>query len=442
LPAANGHPVVDRHASGLRSPGLLGYSSVHFGKSLLWAGEDALTLYVLVRFLELPPALAGIMFLASALWNALCDGLFGAALHRWPLLSGSLPFISAIGILTAGLAFAALPLVATGEATVAISLLFLFRTGFSLADLPHNALTRELAGTRGDLGVARLRAIGSSAAAIVIGLAALPVLLAGDAGQAFAAVLIGCVGYVAILFMLPLPFLLAREGGAIGHGERVSPHGVGPRGLWLYCAATAVGLAGLAAAGKAMLHLDFGAPGIAAAVVLILTTGRLAAVWLWTPIARRIGNHRALALAYAVTGLTTPLIPTLAGLEAPATLLCLFLISLPGGGIAMLSWAVLSAIIGKQEAVRTPGQYAAAFGLFTMSMKIGLGASAAIAGFWLSSNGVSVDIDPATFWSLASAAMLACWAAAGVILIIGDMSSGTASGNRVSLPQLREVGEP
>lgn len=395
---------------------MIGYGSVHFGKSLLWAGEDALTLYILVRFLDLPPALAGTMFLASALWNALCDGLFGVSLHRWPSIRRALPLLTGVAILASGIGFAILPLIEKGQAVPAIALLFLFRTGFSLLDVPHNALTRRLAETKGDLGAAQVRAAVASAAAIVIGLVSFPVLLAGTNGGRLAPMLVAAIGLVAIVCMAPLPQLLARDTDGTEQVTQAEASRPAPLSLWIYCAATAMGLAGLAAAGKAMLHLDFGSSTIFGAVLLVMTIGRLSAVWLWSPIARHIGNRPALVLAYAASGLAALLIPTVAQWNAFMALPWLILFSLIGGGIAFLNWAVLSEIIGPTGTSQEPGRYAANFGLFTMSMKIGLGFSAAIAGVWLSSSPQPAGIAPSTFWPLGSFVMLACGVTAALLL--------------------------
>ncbi|WP_220474140.1 MFS transporter [Aurantiacibacter xanthus] len=395
---------------------------MHFGKSLLWAGEDALTLYILVRFLQIEPALAGAMFLASALWNAVCDGVFGGALLRWPVLQRILPALSIAAILAAGGGFAVLPMLPQGDPLAAGALLALFRTGFSLADLPHNALTRRLALEHGDLGIARLRAICSAAAALVVGFASLPVLLAEGVRSSSVMLLIGAVGLVAMVCMLPLPAMLAREAvresleRAAGEGSFIDP------ALVVFCAASAVGLAGLAAAGKAMLHLDLGGPELTAGVLLLLTCGRLAAVWFWSPVARSIGSRSALALAYGLSAMFIPLFALIPQASPLTVLAALGVMSLPGGGVAMLSWAVLSETIGGKGG-QTPARYAAAFGLFTMSIKIALGLSGFVVGGWLASVGQSADIEPAAFWPLGVAVMAGCGLAA---LLTHHMPGNTA----------------
>lgn len=162
------------HAAGRTQ--LLLYGSVHFGKTLLWVSEDALALYLMVRVLELSPALAGSIFLASALLNAACDGLFGKALARRPAIQVHLPAMLCAIVPLAGISFAALPFLPTGDIGSAIVMLLIFRVMFSMADVPHNALTQGLSLNHGHLRIARLRALLAGGASLVVATIAFLVL--------------------------------------------------------------------------------------------------------------------------------------------------------------------------------------------------------------------------------------------------------------------------
>lgn len=396
---------------------LLGYSCVHVGKSLLWAGEDALTLYIMVRFLALPPALAGAIFLASALWNALCDGLIGAALHRSAWLRRRMPLLSVPAILASALGFAVLPLAAQHSAWWVAGLLLLFRTGFSLADVPHNGLTRLLAGDGQHLRAARIRAIGSAGAALVIGLVCVAMLNPSDNARSTVALLAGGIALAALVLMAPLPFLLAADRESrdkLSIDERAGPFG--NHALWIYCGATMLGLAGLGATGKALLHLDFVARGIGPAALLLATTGRLGSIWIWSPVALRIGNRTALGLAYVASSAAALLLPWLAGAAGLSVVFLLILFGVAGGGVALLSWAVLTETIDRRLPADRPG-FTAAFGMFTMCMKVALGLAAVLVGGWLWASDASVNADPAKFWSLGLLVALACGLAGGIITL-------------------------
>lgn len=397
---------------------LIGYSCVHVGKSLLWAGEDALTLYIMVRFLALSPALAGAIFLASALWNAVCDGLVGAALHRSTWMRRRMPVLAVPAILASALGFAALPFAAAHSAALAAALLILFRTGFSLADVPHNGLTRLLAADGRHLRAARIRAIGSASAALVIGAVCIAMLdPSGDARSTVTA-LAASVAAVALVLMAPLPFLLAADRGAADATPDREPGPFGLSALWIYCAATMIGLAGLGATAKAVLHLDFVTNGVGPAALLLATAGRLGAIWIWSPVAARIGNRAGLGLAYAVSGMSALCLPWLAETQGAGGAILLILFGAAGGGVALLGWAVLTETIGGGRAPAA-STFTAGFGIFTMTMKIALGLSAALVGGWLSASGAGVGVDPAKFWSLGIFVAIACGLAGGIIALSG-----------------------
>lgn len=398
-------------------PTVLGFSSVHVGKSLLWAGEDALTLYILIRFLGLSPALAGALFMVSALWNAVCDGLIGAGLRRSRRLWRWMPAITVPAILASALGFAALPFVAGQSPWMAALLLLLFRTGFSLADVPHNGLTRLLAAEGQHLRAARIRAIGSASATLVIGVMCVAMLRPGPQAQSVTIMLAAGVGCTAMILMAPLPFLLAAHRGPdlVRRGEP-PPRWRDNASLLIFCLATMAGLVGLAAAAKALLHLGFVATG--SVILLLMTAGRLGAVWLWSPVAARIGNRLGLSLAYAATGaiaLCLPLVPR-GAMAAGGTLLSL--LGIAGGGVSLLSWAVLTEAIAASRRT-SPSAFTEGFGMFTMSMKIALGLSGVLVGWWLSNTGPVTRIDASAFWPLALFVAAATGVAAATIACSG-----------------------
>lgn len=362
---------------------LIGYTSAHFGKSLLWSGEDALTLYILIRTLDLPPAMAGMVFLSSALWNALCDGLFAMILLRWPGVWRYLPVVTVPAIIGAGIGFAILPMVAKGSLFASIALLFLFRTCFCLLDIPHNALTHGLAMQFGHLPMARLRSLSAGIAALIIGFVGFQIIHTGESTHTILEMLIFSIGVSACLLMLPIPFLLKHSPpeSPASHSSASDANAPLNKGLWIYCLASLIGLSGLAAFAKAILHMDFRAETIGAAALLLMTVGRIAAIWFWTPLARKIGSRQALALSYVLGGGSVLCMPIMAGMQDLPLFFSLITCGILGGGIAYLSWAVLTETLGNSTNV---SRHAAGFGLFTMSMKIGLGLSALLVGWWLS----------------------------------------------------------
>lgn len=412
-------PSPGRRAGPWPPSWLAGYGSVHVGKSLLWAGEDALTLYIATRFLGLAPWLAGSLFLASALWNAVCDGALGMALRRFVRLRRVMPAMAGVAVLASGVGFAALPFVARGDAVLAAVLLFVFRTGFSAVDVPHNGLTRRIAARRGHLGVARLRAVGSGGAALAVGGAAFVILRSGTAEIGTIRLTVGAVAVVAMLLMAPLPLLLAADETPVPAVPPVPARAI-DGAFWRYCLATGLGVAGVAAGAKALMHLQIAATAAGAWLPLMLAAARLGGVWIWTPVAHAWGNRAALAASYLACGLGMLAVPLLATVPDAGPVAIALTTGAAGGGVAFVSWAVLSETLGTRRDGADPDRYVAAFGAFTMTMKIALGLSAVVTGGWLSlaggSAGIGAGIGADAFWPLAGVAVVACLAAAALIL--------------------------
>ncbi|WP_084253457.1 MFS transporter [Sphingomonas pituitosa] len=390
---------------GRRRSLVVGYASVHLGISLLWAGEEILCLYIMVRFLALPPGLAGGVFLASALANAFCDGMVGRAIVRFAWLRRAMPWLSCLAILAASAGFAALPLLAPHNPWTATLLLLIFRLGYSVADVPHNGLTRQLAAHGADLMAARVRAIGSAVATLAIGLVAALIQAGSGNDPHRAAMLAGCVALAALALMTPLPFLLRGDSLHIEPPE-ADPAPRWSPALWRFCVATMLGLAPIAATAKALLHIDVVEGAIGPLALLVATVARLGAIWLWSPIAGRIGSRQALGWAYAVCGMTALLLPWTKSMGNAVTLLLAWF-GLGSGGVAFLSWAVLTDAI-KRDGQNGAARFTAAFSVYTMATKIALGLAALLVGTWLSFSGITTHADPHQFLMLGLLVMLAC----------------------------------
>jgi len=183
----------------------LAFCTTHCGKSLLWVGTDALSLYILIRIVEIPPILAGTLFILCAFWNAALDGLWGYMLDRLPAIRRVLPVLCGAAGALACLAFAMLPGLPSGSAWAAGAALILFRTAFALFDVPHNATAPLLADRNGHLQVARWRNMLSAAMTIIVGIAATAVMSAGAHNAERAAALFGALAFLALVLLAPLP---------------------------------------------------------------------------------------------------------------------------------------------------------------------------------------------------------------------------------------------
>ncbi|MGF7150983.1 GPH family glycoside/pentoside/hexuronide:cation symporter [Sphingomonas zeicaulis] len=394
---------------------LYAFALSHGGKSLLWAGEDALSLYTLIAILDVQPALAGLIFVGASFWNAVLDAAWGACLHRYPALLRRLPAISVAAMLVSCLTFAALPFLPRGAALPAVAML-LFRSSFPLFDVPHNSLVAELSAVHGHLAVTRWRSGVSALAAILIGIAAIPLVFAGRTGGAGAGMIFVAIGGAAFILLLPLPWLFARLGRAMTPVAPPSPSTRPSRDVLLFCLAQMCGLAAIAAMGKALLHLDSFSMAVIANVLLLLSLWRLAAVWLWSPVAARQGVTRGLTFAYLATAAAMLLLPFALRHGAWGAAIGLSLLGAAVGGVIFLAWSRFSELLERTGTSQDRGTAAFSYSLFTAATKIALGLSGLMTGQWIALQTGGIDAGALTQLALPLAALCIGCAGLGAML--------------------------
>lgn len=373
---------------------LLAFGVTHGGKSLLWAGSDALFLYTLIEILEISPPLAGGLFILASFSNALLDGLWGRALSRIPALQAGVPAVGAAAGALACAMFALLPLLGSGAALPAGLVLLAFRCAFSLMDVPHNAVAAVLAGTHGHLAVARWRTAIGAGAALVVAATAIPLLMADAAGTGTAKWLLVGVAGAALAMLAPLPWLLAtvpRE--AIRSAPPARP-GTGAARRWdllRFCLVQMVGFAALASVSKAILHLDIVGTGVMANALLLIAALRLASIWIWPPLTARLPLSVSLGVAYLATGGAVLLLPVGIARGDIAALAVLGAYGVAVGGVILMVWSRFSELLAQLDLGADRGAAAYGYSLFTATTKIGLGLSGLITGLWIADHALPLD---------------------------------------------------
>jgi GPH family glycoside/pentoside/hexuronide:cation symporter len=368
----------------------IAFSMTHAGKSLLWAGTDAFTLFILIKALHIPPVMAGAAFVLSSFWNAIVDGIWGHFVNRSASIRAILPSLCGLAAGLGCLSFAILPWVPIGSVAGTIFALFLFRTTFSLLDVPHNATVAVLANLHGHLVVARWRTILSALTATMVAAAALPMIGATTMMPHMARMMFLAIAILACLLLAPLPWLIrmTRHSTPVLCSARVDhAKGLPMSGLALFCLAQMLGFAALASIGKAMLHAGPLQSWLLDYALLILTVVRLAAVGLWSPLAARIGSARALSLAYMCSALAAITLPAAIGQGAWSAAVILGLLGLSLGGVILLAWSSFSEQLAHWGMANDPAAAVRAYGWFTATSKIGLGLSGLFTGAWLSQVG-------------------------------------------------------
>ncbi|TCM19388.1 Na+/melibiose symporter-like transporter [Novosphingobium sp. PhB165] len=389
---------------------LRAFAVSHLAKNLLWSAEDAFAFYVLVVVLRLDPVLAGGVFLAGSAWNALLDIGWGALLARRPGLGRWLPVIAALAAPIACVSFALLPLAGSGGIGPAIALILLFRTSFAFFDVPHNALNVPLAAHYGHMRLMRLRTIVTAGGALLVAAMALPLMLIG--GPRLPTMLFAFLASVAFLGLLPLPWMFTHLWR--GQGERPTSS-TGLRDMARvalcvlpFCLAQMVGAGALGAIGKALLHLRIHTQWVLAAAPLAIAIARLGVIPAWNALARRHGLAQSLSIAYLLIGAVILLLPVAVDAGPFGAILVFAVFGGLVGGIALLAWSLFSELVGQAPAIRGPGDCSLAYGLFTATTKIGLGASACLAGKWLESQSDLIAMNGAALWPLAMGTAALC----------------------------------
>ncbi|WP_395335434.1 MFS transporter [Novosphingobium sp. BL-8H] len=380
----------------------------HLAKNLLWSGEDAFAFYILVVVLRLDPVLAGGLFLAGSAWNAVVDFAWGAVLAHRPQLGRWLPIVTGIAVPVACVSFALLPI--SGSVGVAMALILVFRTSFALFDVPHNALNMPLAERYGHLTLMRLRSIAAAAGALVVAALALPLMLVTAPWLPTA--LFAGMAVVAFVGLLPIPWMLARFWRGASPSFHVRPQFADIARVALcvlpFCLAQMLGAGALGAIGKGLLHLKIRTQWVLAAAPLAIGMARLAAIPAWNAIARRRGIAQGLSIAYFCIGAVILLLPVAVGGGPVGALIAFAVFGALVSGIALLAWSGFSQLVAHEPAIRGPGDSSLAYGLFTATSKIGLGASACIAGNWLESQSDGIAPDGSALWPLALATAALC----------------------------------
>ena len=125
-----------------------GYGLGDLGFLLVWHGSALFLLYFYTDVLDLPPGLAGAIYLAAMIWDAVSDPIVAAWAERRAARTGRYTPIIAWAALPVGLAyglmFIAPPLSGLALAGWALATHLIFRTAYTIASMPYNTLPVRL----------------------------------------------------------------------------------------------------------------------------------------------------------------------------------------------------------------------------------------------------------------------------------------------------------
>ena len=159
----------------------VGYASGNLGKSLFWTSLEYLLLFYMTDLVGLSPAWAGVIIVVSLVWDGVTDPLMGYWVDRRSSRGHDYRPYLRWGPPLCGLAYATIFYVPfEGEFAKALYLLaanLLFRSIYTLLDVPHNALLAKMPmSSRQRTTVSAWRYFFSSIGGLSVALAVAPLL--------------------------------------------------------------------------------------------------------------------------------------------------------------------------------------------------------------------------------------------------------------------------
>lgn len=387
----------------------LGYASGNLGKSIQWNTVDFLYLYFLTDLIGLSPGVAGLIILVSLVWDGVSDPLVGYLIDRFGARVGSYQRLVIWFAPIAALGFMAiflLPLMATGS-VIACALLagLLFRTGYTLVDVPHNALLADLTrDSRERATLSAWRFFFSALGSVTLSLAILPALLESgmsDRSGFVGFALVAAVVYLAVMWTSALSCqngasLKTRqpEGGHLGTALSRLARNRELVLMALIAAVTALLIPVFAKLSIFYAKSWIGAPAAATTLIIAYALGQLVSLPAWLALSHRFEKRGAALLAHGVLVFTCVGFAVTLPREMWTTAAFFAAAGFAFGGINTMNWALIPDTVEYTEAQSGRRHEALTFGLFLLVMKVFAGLSMALTGWALDSFGYGGDDHP------------------------------------------------
>lgn len=365
------------------------YGFGHFGKSLLWVSSVLIFAFYLTEVAGFPPGRMGWVLAVSLLVNAASDWLVGRALGRHVKTFKAATRLQLAGSIMAGLCFVLFAQTAAVNpdcrTAYAIVTLVLFRIGYSLYDVPQNAMLGLVAGSdsdRSQIAAARYAAAGLANIVVTLCLSIWIVQIAGSSRETafamvamlYAAVAIGSASLVTAHFSQtpakPLRVPDGQPAHQTGSTSRLAPI-LAYGSILIYSTLMPV---------FTELKIYFAAfafpPGTGP--VGFLLSSALGQV-LVQPVWARIGRTRSLVALYRLAALAVIISGGIFGVLGtagmPWALIAAFVFGAASSGLLMAIWSIMGHVAGTD-----PDCALARFGQFTSCSKLAQAASIMMIG--------------------------------------------------------------
>ena len=396
-------PKPIRSLSRIRS---MGYASGNFGKNILWNSLEFCLLFILTDILGIEPALAGSLIMISIVWDAVLDPLFGCFADRTRTRFGKYGPFLIFGAPLCGLFYLVLfsiPLLDIDNKLLAMVVsLLLFRTFYTVVDLPHNALIACITpSSRERSSLAGMRYLFSAVASICIALALRPILNSKGA-EALNFFKFACMVAVLSTIALWISWWSVRQQD-IDAAETDLPVRKPITGMYnllknrpFQIMVTIAITTGLATPVFTKLFIfyskyNLGNESFASIGLTAFTVASALGVPFWMRLSSRINKSSALQVSHMMLVAACCLFFFV---QPAGNVQLIFLAGLAGvasGGIYMMIWALAPDVIDFGEVKSGVRVEAIAFSLMILSMKTSIGLGSGMVGYLLGLGGYVPD---------------------------------------------------
>lgn len=421
----------------------LGYGLGDVGFVMVWQGSALFLLFFYTESLGLPGWLAGSIYLAGMIWDAVTDPVVAIWVERRARRTGRYRDFMAMAALPVAISY---PLMFSGPfpalwATAVWALIahLLFRTAFTFASMPYNAMPARLTRSAGPRnGLAAVRVVGAALGGLLVavGTPVLVTITAGLASPGLAPLLAaGLVGTLAGLALWassrlmnepklpvesPVDQRLSFEFTQLFRSIQKDRRFRILIGVMILCT-LAFGLHTQSILYWLEYHLQ--RPGLAPVALAVPALAMIVTAPLWAALAHRISKTATLCagLLVAAAGYAgLAVLPPSASFAA-----ILFLIVAAGGNacLPVMFWSLMPDAID-QHACRTGDRIEARlFGVATFAQKAAAGLAALVIGGALSASGYvagAMQARPAGLTILALATVLPALCLLGTLFVLRD----------------------
>lgn len=424
-------------SSRVSMPVRIGFGVGDFGFLLVWQGTSLFLMYFYTDVLGISPAIAGAIYLAAMVWDAVSDPLIATLADRthtkmgkyrpW-ILFGALPFA-----VSYPLAFSSppswLPIDIISWALITHIIL---RTAYTIVSMPFNSLQARLTDDAQERSVlAGFRMVGAASGGLAV-VFITPIIVAsyGETREAEAyfisACLAGGIAFLALIYC----FLTMKEPQDLQTGDSkplwddlksIGPILTNNPPLIRVFAIIVIASISLGMFGKNMLYhfkYNLEAPELTVFALVLPAVFLIIAVPGWVWLAGKTSKRAALAFgtAIALAGYLLFFMNPTASLAI--TFGAIALTGIGGAALAVMFWAMLPDTVEYGEAMTGVRAEAKTFGFATFAQKAAVGLNAIVLGLLLGVVGFEANADQTEATLIGMKAIMALVPAIGAVAIL------------------------